>query len=68
MSVWNHKSKRPASQERGVEWSRVLSRGLLSSDDAILMGGLSLLLNDPPAPELSEPVAEFAAVDKPVGQ
>ncbi len=38
-------------------------------DDAILMGGLSLLLNDPPAPALSEPTnPSFAAVDKPVGK
>jgi glucokinase len=37
-------------------------------DDAILMGGLSLLLSDPPAPALSEPAREFAAVDKPVGK
>ncbi len=38
-------------------------------DDAILMGGLSLLLNDPPAPVLSEPAnASFSAVDKPVGK
>ena len=38
-------------------------------DDAILMGGLSLLLSDPPAPALSEPASiGFAAVDKPVGK
>jgi len=37
-------------------------------DDAILMGGLSLLLNHPPAPALTEPAPTFSAVDKPIGK
>ena len=37
-------------------------------DDAILFGGLSLLLHDPPALTTTEQPANFAAVDKPVGK
>ena len=37
-------------------------------DDAILYGGLALLLNHPPAPAPTEQLSIFAAVDKPVGK
>jgi len=37
-------------------------------DDAILMGGLSLLLNNPPIPVLNDPAPTFSAVDKPIGK
>lgn len=37
-------------------------------DDAILFGGLSLLLSDPPAPATAEQPVLFASVDKPVGK
>ncbi|BCM91255.1 glucokinase [Abditibacteriota bacterium] len=37
-------------------------------DDAILFGGLSLLLTSPPAPAPLEQLTIFAAVDKPVGK